>query len=567
MHMIERLVGRMGLRSILLISILLVACVSLFVFVSVDRQSLSVRGQDALVEEARIFADEMDAVWQFMEIARGGFDDDPDNFYVQTHLHCAIVGKSVGAIFSSNNDYKIRYTNFDPRNWLDRPDEFEAEALSAFAEDGLVREYWGIASYEDEEVFRYVRALEVSEGCLDCHGSPAGEIDVTGHEKEGWTLDSVGGAISIVIPLDTYKAGIERGLRDDTAYILVGTTLACILIYAIVSFFVFRPLDSIKGGFREMEAGSFGPVDDVAFKSRELRELSDSYNEMAHTLELLYNDLEEQVADRTHALILVNEQLEVLNDQLKKEIQYKSNFLSMVSHELRTPLTSILIFTQLLREEAERVHSERECKAWAEIENNCNILLGMINNMLNIARFDAGTLRASMDLMDLGDVVGSVRTTAMPLAKSAEVEFKVQLGPDIPLVYGDYEKTLRMFENLVNNAIKFTPEGGAVLMKVENDTDSGMVDVSVVDDGIGIAEEDRERIFERFVQVDAGVTRRFGGSGLGLTLVREYAELQGFVLEVESSLGKGSTFTVLIPTGEDVIGIDGEGYDEASNAD
>ena len=163
----------------------------------------------------------------------------------------------------------------------------------------------------------------------------------------------------------------------------------------------------------------------------------------------------------------------------------------------------------------------------------------MINNMLDIARSDAGGMRATCEPMDLGDVAASVKGTMAPLAR-------------------DYEKTTRMLENLASNAIKFTPDGGSIELRVAYDAEARVVTLSMVDDGIGIAPEDQARIFERFVQVDSTSTRKYNGSGLGLALVREYGDMQGFAVSVESELGRGSRFVITIPASAIVGEIEGE---------
>ena len=228
----------------------------------------------------------------------------------------------------------------------------------------------------------------------------------------------------------------------------------------------------------------------------------------------------------------------------------------MVNHELRTPLTSIITFAQISREACDPANAA-DRRSWEEIEKNSQILLNMINNMLDIARSDAGGMRATCEPMDLGDVVASVKSTMAPLARKYDVSFRTKVAPNVPLVNGDYEKTTRMFENLASNAIKFTPDGGSIELRVAVDEATHVVTLSMVDDGIGIAPEDQERIFERFVQVDSTSTRKYNGSGLGLALVREYGAMQGFTVTVESELGAGSAFVITIPAnaivGEDDV--------------
>ena len=273
---------------------------------------------------------------------------------------------------------------------------------------------------------------------------------------------------------------------------------------------------------------------------------------MSRELSVTYEELEEQVEARTQDLRRANEELaaqrdnlEALSEKLAKESQVKSDLLSMVNHELRTPLTSIITLAQIALESGGADEEER--RSWEEVRKSSSVLLGMINDMLDIARSDAGAMAVSMELMDLGDIVASAQSTIGPLAVGARVTLAATVAPDVPLVSGDYEKMMRILENLGSNAVKFTPAGGTVSLSAMREEETGDVLVTVSDNGIGIAKENQERIFDRFFQVDSSTTRIYGGSGLGLALVREYAAAQGYTVGVESELGCGSAFTVRIP--------------------
>lgn len=230
---------------------------------------------------------------------------------------------------------------------------------------------------------------------------------------------------------------------------------------------------------------------------------------------------------------------------LEETEKMKNEFISSVSHELRTPLTSIITLAQIALESGGADEEER--RSWEEVRKSSSVLLGMINDMLDIARSDAGAMAVSMELMDLGDIVASAQSTIGPLAVGARVTLATTVAPDVPLVSGDYEKMMRILENLGSNAVKFTPAGGTVSLSAMREEETGDVLVTVSDNGIGIAKENQERIFDRFFQVDSSTTRIYGGSGLGLALVREYAAAQGYTVGVESELGCGSAFTVRIP--------------------
>ncbi|MBU5405379.1 DUF3365 domain-containing protein [Paraeggerthella hongkongensis] len=552
-----------SLKTIYLAALTAVFGVSFLAFAVFDFYSQQRQTEAALLEEARTFAREMDAVWQFMDNSQSVINNTSDGTYEFKGLHCSLVGKSVGRLFSAGSDYAIRYTNFNPRSEQDIPDEFEAEALERFNANSSVKEHYGIAEYQGEERFRYLQALEVDNSCLSCHGEPAGELDVTGKEKEGWTLDSVGGAISIVIPIDQQQQTLRDNVIRDVVFFLGITVFIGAVIYVVTTFFVLRPIGGLHAAFGKLKRGRMDAELGGGHAAKEVQQLVGGFNDMAGDLRDMYEHLESQVEARTIDLQEANallehqrDKLEKLNESLEQETRFKSDLLSMVNHELRTPLTSIITFAQISRETCDPGR-ESDRRSWEEIEKNSQILLNMINNMLDIARSDAGSIKSTCEPMDLGDVAASVKGTMAPLARKYEVSFRTRVASDVPLVNGDYEKTLRMLENLASNAIKFTPDGGSVELRVAYDENRQVVTLSMVDTGIGIAPEDQERIFERFFQVDSTSTRKYNGSGLGLALVREYADVQGFAISVESEVGKGSAFVITVPkrliVGEDDV--------------
>ena len=555
-------IRNISLRVVSLLVLTFVFVVATAVFTLFDIRMQTQNMEDSLAEEARTFAREMDAVWEFMDNSQHTINNTTTGVYEFKGLHCAIVGKSVGAIFSAGNNYSIRYTNFEPRRAQDKPDAFETEALALFNEQKDTQEFFRIVSDDPAEVdraqtsadngaaqFRYVQALRVNESCLECHGEPAGEIDITGFPKEGWTLASIGGAISIVIPLEQQYQALRENVIRDVGFFLLLATFIGLVVFGLMTVFVLRPLEAMKRAFGEVGEGRLRQSMDDAGTAREVASLIDRFNVMSRELSVTYEELEEQVEARTQDLRRANEELaaqrdnlEALSEKLAKESQVKSDLLSMVNHELRTPLTSIITLAQIALESGGADEEER--RSWEEVRKSSSVLLGMINDMLDIARSDAGAMAVSMDL---GDIVASAQSTIGPLAVGARVTLATTVAPDVPLVSGDYEKMMRILENLGSNAVKFTPAGGTVSLSAMREEETGDVLVTVSDNGIGIAKENQERIFDRFFQVDSSTTRIYGGSGLGLALVREYAAAQGYTVGVESELGCGSAFTVRIP--------------------
>ena len=331
-----------------------------------------------------------------------------------------------------------------------------------------------------------------------------------------------------------------------------------VVVYVALTYLVTRPLGKIRSGVDEVSEGNLDVRLSYSESSQEMSSLTTAFNDMAHELADVYAGLEDEVADRTAQLQQANEvleqqrrQLEAVNAQLVDENQYKSDFLSMVSHELRTPLTSIVAFADLLSKHRAGA-DENEAKALAGIEANSQALMLMINDILEMSRLDAGRVKLSLEVVDVGDVVGIVRATVGPLAAKEHLEFTNEVAPDVPLVQGDFDKLVHVLQNLCGNAVKFTPDGGTVHLGAAFHPASSKdavdeVWLTVADSGIGIDAADQERIFEKFVQVDSSSTRRYNGTGLGLAIVREYAEMHGGSVSVESELGQGASFVVRIP--------------------
>lgn len=540
--------------------LLIVALIAMSLVANIGWTSMNARAQmeNELREKGQVLAQQMDAVWEFMASNQERLEQiSYTSEGVYQGLHCAIVGRSIGALFTSQSTYSTKFVNFDPRNSADQPDEFESAALTAF-NDGTATEFSEIAKVDGKEVFRYVAPMRIEENCLDCHGEPAGEIDVTGFPKEGWKLGDVGGAISIVMPLDVYMESERASVVQDVIF-FSGMLVVCLLVvYLALKYLVTRPLSRIREGVESIQRGNL----DVRFahtqSSREMNDLMGRFNAMASDLSDIYDNLETQVADRTAQLAAANEvlkrqraQLEEANGRLRDENRYKSDFLAMMSHELRTPLTSIIAFTELLNREGDPLNDE-ERETRREIEANSHALLLMINDILEMTRLDAGRTELTREVVDLGDVAGMVSDVMRSLSERNGVAFTCEVEPDVPLLRADFEKMRHVVENLCGNALKFTPVGGRVRLHIAGTAEGDEVLISVEDTGIGIAPVDQQRIFERFVQADSSVSRKYSGTGLGLALAREYVEMHGGTIVVESELGQGSTFTVRLPvTGEE----------------
>jgi signal transduction histidine kinase len=235
-------------------------------------------------------------------------------------------------------------------------------------------------------------------------------------------------------------------------------------------------------------------------------------------------------------------------EKLKELDRLKSKFFANISHELRTPLTLILA---PVAELAGTVTNDEARQQVRVIRRNAERLLGLINDLLDLSRLDAGGLRLNLAEMDIRTVAASVHENSLPAAMAEDIDFLLTTDPPSNKIWGDAHRLEIVLTNLVSNALKFTPRGGRVEIRV-CDLEEG-VQVDVEDTGLGIPEDDLSRVFERFFQVNPADRRREGGVGIGLALAKELVELHGGTISVASSGAAGTTFTLVIPFGRDHI--------------
>ena len=230
--------------------------------------------------------------------------------------------------------------------------------------------------------------------------------------------------------------------------------------------------------------------------------------------------------------------------QLEEASQHKSQFLANMSHELRTPLNAILGYTELMADGAYGEPSEKMFGILKRLEANGKHLLGLINDVLDLSKIEAGQLVLELSEYSIQDIAQTVRSTLEPLAADKKLAFKLELAPELPAGHGDGRRLTQVLINLVGNAIKFT-DAGEVAIKAE--VNNGSFHVSVRDTGPGISAADQAKLFQEFQQADNAITKKKGGTGLGLAISKRIIEMHGGRIWVESQVGKGSTFSFTLP--------------------
>jgi signal transduction histidine kinase/DNA-binding response OmpR family regulator len=338
-----------------------------------------------------------------------------------------------------------------------------------------------------------------------------------------------------------------RNLKPDIAqlvYATAGLTLLSMVISVLVAVGlatrITHPVEVLTAGAKDIAEGHFDRHLDIR-SNDELQILAETFNHMTDRLRENIEQLEES-----------NKKLAAVNEELKELDRMKSDLLANVSHELRTPLTAIKGYTDYILERKLGSITDKQEKGLVVVQRNLDRLSRSIDALLDFSRMDMGRIALSIQPFSLQALVEQIHTTVRSELERKRLTFVADVDPALPAVIADREKLSAVIENLVINAIKFTPEGGRITVAGSRAAGAARsaVDIRVADTGIGIPEDQIGRIFNRFHQVDGSSTRRFGGVGLGLAIVKSILEAHGSTITVESKPGKGTVFRFSLPVVE-----------------
>ncbi len=344
---------------------------------------------------------------------------------------------------------------------------------------------------------------------------------------------------------------ITSSLRLQTIIISV----CAVLLALFLSTFLARSVTTRVGEMvRAMQRVKIGQLDAriTAISTDEIGMLGRSFNRMVAQLEQHSNTirelnvgLEHKVRERTKELADSKKELQISYEQLKENDRLKTEFFSNVSHELRTPLTLILAPIENMHDGGLGSLTEEQKRTVDIIRRNTLRLLSFINDLLDFAKLDAARMKLEPVPTDVNDVIDNLICSASLLALERGVTLTFSPDGSLPVLMLDCDKIETVVTNLVSNALKFTRRGDSVQVVTENR--QGEFLIRVADTGIGIAQPDHDKVFQRFVQIDGSLSRRYEGTGLGLPMVKEIVELHGGSITLDSELNQGATFEVHLP--------------------
>ncbi|OGQ57563.1 MAG: hypothetical protein A3J24_01050 [Deltaproteobacteria bacterium RIFCSPLOWO2_02_FULL_53_8] len=355
-----------------------------------------------------------------------------------------------------------------------------------------------------------------------------------------------------------------------TGVTIILTLLAIILVgvlWMMLTRALVTPILEIEESAKKIGRGNLKERVPVSTED-EIGNLAVEFNKMAQGIEEYYATLENKVSKRTEELRLANEdlfvnkrELEAANIELLDANRMKSQFLANVSHELRTPLNSIIGFSELLQEQAFGVLNERQAQYVDYVHSSGTHLLQLINNILDLSKIEAGRMELQTELFSIMEVMGEVVGSLRPLAYKRNIVIHSKTVPASPKLCADKAKFRQIMINLISNAIKFNVDGGKVSVDWEiTESPVGMemvrhVIFKITDTGIGIRQEDHDKLFHEFSQIDSSLTREYGGTGLGLALTRRLVELHKGSIWFSSEVDKGTVFYINLPQGTDEIDV------------
>jgi signal transduction histidine kinase/DNA-binding response OmpR family regulator len=286
-------------------------------------------------------------------------------------------------------------------------------------------------------------------------------------------------------------------------------------------------------------------AEELQSQQEELRQANEELEERTQELERQKNE----IRDKNASLEKAQTAMEIKAQELELASKYKSEFLANMSHELRTPLNSLLILAQLLAEDKDHNLSDKQLEYARTISSAGADLLNLINDILDLSKVEAGRVEVHVEELPMTDLVHTVEQKFRHVAEDKGLDFHITVAQDVPPVcYTDQQRLHQIINNLLSNAFKFTSQG-QVKLNISKEINKGVQSISfaVTDSGIGIPKDKQQIIFEAFQQVDGTTSRRYGGTGLGLTISRQLANLLGGEIRVTSEAGQGSTFTLYLP--------------------
>jgi two-component system sensor histidine kinase BarA len=442
-------------------------------------------------QEARAVTQLFESMQLYLSDKQDLINQGPDGSYHFKGLNPEAVGKGVADIFNRVSDHKIKLTNLTPRNPSNLPDEFEKKALVAMQADAHLMDYAGEIERGGDRFYYFVKRVNLTPECMDCHGKPRGTPDITGHPSEGRHVGDFGGAISVQIPFHT----LAQSRWESTLVLLLFTLgLAGASLY-LISYFLKR-----------------------------------------------INTLSRDLA-------LKNEELEQHNRRLEELERLKGELFHMLVHDMKAPLTFMIGSLQMLQEQKDGPLNSDQGELVSLVLRGCNRLEGMITNILDINRLEEGKLEFNHAPVDLVKLITEKEKIWRHSIESQDKSLVIDFRCSAPSPFTDRHLLERILENLVSNAIKHTRSGrGRIRLIVKDWAEPKGVLIQVCDNGEGIPTAYREKIFDKYTTAKQQELGMKSDTGLGLTFCKMATTALGGDIWLEDDPESGTCFSFCLPS-------------------
>ena len=398
----------------------------------------------------------------------------------------------------------------------------------------------------EEKKYYYYQPVYWQNVCSSCHLGMYGKFATSPATTAATSEELPFRAVRVTLPYAETQSSIHWIQAVLGAVGIITVFLAMVALWVVVRYVVVKPLTHLRDVSEGVARGDLEQRADI-HTSDEFEELAASFNKMLRNLIEAQGALRQVNTDLDAKV----DQLAQLNMRLHEMNQLKGEFLTNMSHELRTPLNSVLGFSEVLQ--GADTLNDKQKRYLHNIQKAGRDLLDMINDILDVAKMEAGKMDVRLSEFKIEAIIQEQCDMVRPQSDDKNIDLRFEIESNLPPMFQDQQKVQRIITNLLSNAIKFTPEGGRITVGARG-TPRGMIEIWVTDTGVGIADADREIIFEKFRQASSiggkdpdNLTREYTGTGLGLSIVKELCKLLGGEVTVESELGKGSTFRVLLP--------------------
>ncbi|MCG8470440.1 MAG: ATP-binding protein [Desulfobacterales bacterium] len=527
--------GRLSLQQKFIFTIALIIIPTLggiFIWAGYQHQHLAER---QLVDQARVLAKQVILTRQWISDSqgvlvntqsKGAREANPmftDSFATESghfiRFTPSMVTKALSEYSKETNAYWFRVVSRFPLNPKNRPTPYELKALHLFS-TGEAQEAWRFGRMANRDVFQYMAPLYMDAACLKCH------------RQDGFDEKRAFGSLCIYFPDITLGKHIRFGHTALTASGIFLIGLVIIALFFLLKRMVITPLTKLKTMAELMGEGDYNARVELE-TGDEIQELGQAFNRMGDDLKRHHEKLEQEVERATRELCQANNELKTLD-------QLKSDFLANMSHELRSPLTSIKGGLDYLL----RTATEEKQKNYLSImDKNLGRLIHLVSDIFDHTRIEAGTASWNFEAVDLSELALEASEIMAHIAQTSDVRLTV-VAPEPVMISGDLERLEQVLVNLLDNAIKFSPSRREVTLSVHKDHESAYL--SVEDEGPGISEDLRAKIFKKFHTLpSSGKGEKPMGTGLGLFICKKIAEAHGGDISCEAPCKKKGARMVL----------------------